>query len=49
LQSRGQAGALSMLEYPITISNDKVKKETGYKLRYTGREAFDKFLEATGR
>ena len=48
LQSRSQAGGLSMLQYPITISNDKVKKETGYKLRYTGQEAFSLFLLAMG-
>jgi UDP-glucose 4-epimerase len=48
LQSRAQAGGLYMLMYPITLSNDKVKKETGYKLRYTGQEAFEAFLKAMG-
>ena len=49
LQSRAQAGALYMLQYPIILSSEKVKKETGYKLRYTGQEAFDIFLQATGK
>ena len=46
LQSRSQAGGLHMLEYPIIISNEKVKRETGYELRYTGEEAFNEFLKA---
>jgi UDP-glucose 4-epimerase len=49
LQSKGQAGGLFLLEYPITLSNAKVKKATGYQLRYTGQAAFDIFLEATGK
>jgi UDP-glucose 4-epimerase len=49
LQSKGQAGGLFLLEYPIIVSNDKVKQETGYKLRYTGQEAFEIFLKARGK
>jgi len=49
LQSRSQAGGLRMLQYPITLSDEKVKTETGYRLRYTGQEAFDIFLKATGK
>ena len=49
LQSRSQAGGVHLLRYPITLSNEKVKKETGYRLRYTGQEAFDVFLQATGK
>jgi UDP-glucose 4-epimerase len=49
LQSKSQAGGLLMLEYPITLDTTKVKKETGYKLRYTAEEAFDLFLKANGR
>jgi UDP-glucose 4-epimerase len=49
LQERSQAGGLHMLEYPIIISNEKVKKETGYKLRYTGEEAFNEFLKTSGQ
>jgi UDP-glucose 4-epimerase len=45
LQSRGQAGGLFLLEYPIIVSNEKVKKETGYKLRHSAQEAFDIFLK----
>lgn len=44
LQSRSQAGGLFLLEYPINVSNEKVKKETGYILRYSGQEAFEAFL-----
>jgi UDP-glucose 4-epimerase len=49
LQSRSQAGGVHMLQYPITLSNQKVKKETGYRLRYTGQEAFEVFLKAIGK
>jgi UDP-glucose 4-epimerase len=49
LQSRSQAGGVHLLQYPITLSNEKVKKEMGYRLRYTGQEAFDVFLQATGK
>jgi hypothetical protein len=37
-----------MLEYPIILCNEKVKKETGYRLRYKGEEAFEAFLRAAG-
>lgn len=46
LQARSQAGGLHMLEYPVIISNEKVKQETGYTLHYTGKEAFVEFLKA---
>ena len=49
LQSRSQAGGVHLLRYSITLSNEKVKQETGYSPRYTGQEAFDIFLEATGK
>jgi UDP-glucose 4-epimerase len=49
LQSKGQAGGLFLLEYPIIVSNEKVKKETGYKLKYSGQEAFEIFLNARGK
>jgi UDP-glucose 4-epimerase len=49
LQSKGQAGGLLLLEYPIIVSNEKVIKETGYKLKDTGREAFEIFLKARGK
>jgi UDP-glucose 4-epimerase len=49
LQSKGSVGTLALLEYPIIISNEKVLKETGYKMRYTGREAWEAFLKATGK
>jgi len=49
LQSKSQAGGLLMLEYPITLGTAKVKKETGYTMRYTGEAAFDIFLRANGR
>ena len=49
LQSRSQAGGLFMLEFPINISNEKMKKETGYRLRYNGREAFEAFLKARNK
>ena len=46
LQERSQVGGLHMLEYPISVSNEKVKREAGYKPRYTGEEAFNQFLKA---
>ena len=49
LQSRSQAGGVHLLQYPVTLSNEKVKLETEYRLRYTGQEAFDVFLQATGK
>jgi UDP-glucose 4-epimerase len=49
LQSRSQAGGVHLLQYPITLNNEKVKKDTGYQLRYTGQEAFDIFLQTTGK
>jgi UDP-glucose 4-epimerase len=45
LQVKGPAGALALLEYPININNKKVLKETGYKMRYSGREAWEAFLK----
>jgi UDP-glucose 4-epimerase len=49
LQSRSQAGGVHLLQHPVTLSNEKVKLETGYRPRYTGQEAFDVFLQATGK
>jgi UDP-glucose 4-epimerase len=49
LQAKAQAGALYMLQYPITLSNEKIKRELGYTPRYTGQQAFDIFLQATGK
>ncbi|MGD1119087.1 MAG: NAD-dependent epimerase/dehydratase family protein [Dehalococcoidales bacterium] len=48
LQKRSQPGGLAMLLYPIAMSNEKVKKATGYQPRYTGPEAFEAFLKASG-
>jgi UDP-glucose 4-epimerase len=48
LQSRSQAGGVHLLQFPIRLSNEKVKRETGYELHYTGQEAFNVFLKATG-
>jgi UDP-glucose 4-epimerase len=49
LQSRAQAGALYMIRYSTIMSGEKLIKETGYKYRYTGPEAFDIFLEVMGK
>jgi UDP-glucose 4-epimerase len=49
LQAKSPAGGLMMIMYPIALSNEKVKKETGYQLRYTGGAAFDIFLNAAGK
>jgi UDP-glucose 4-epimerase len=49
LQSKAQAGALRMIQYSTLMSGEKLIKETGYKYRYTGPEAFDIFLEVMGK
>jgi len=49
LQSKGQAGGIFLLEYPINISNEKVKKATGYQFRYSGQEAFEEFIKNHGK
>jgi UDP-glucose 4-epimerase len=49
LQSRSQAGGVHLLQYPISLSNAKVKQETGYSPHYTGQEAFAVFLQAAGK
>jgi hypothetical protein len=36
LQVKSLAGGLFMLRYPVNLSNEKVKAETDYQLRYTG-------------
>jgi UDP-glucose 4-epimerase len=47
LQSKGSIGTLSLLEYSITINNEKVLKATGYQMRYTARDAWEAFVKAT--
>jgi len=44
LQSRSPGG-MEILKYPIVVNTEKVRKATGYKFRYTGREAFMSFLD----
>lgn len=49
LQARAQAGALNMLRYSTVMNGEKLIKETGYKYRHTGPEAFDIFLQVMGK
>lgn len=49
LQSKAQAGALNMLKYSTLMNGEKLIKETGYKYRHTGPEAFDIFLQVMGK
>ena len=49
LQSKAQAGALNILKYATPMAGEKLIKETGYKYRYTGPEAFDIFLQVMGK
>jgi UDP-glucose 4-epimerase len=49
LQTKSPAGGLFMLMYPIKLSNEKVKNEIAYQMRYTGEEAFEIFLKAAGK
>ena len=47
LQSESPGGKSSdILMYPIFLSTEKVKKETGFAFKYTGQEAFQLFLDA---
>lgn len=47
LQSESPGGKSSdILMYPIVVSTEKVKKETGFAFKYTGQEAFQLFLDA---
>jgi UDP-glucose 4-epimerase len=47
LQSESPGGKSSdILMYPIVLSTEKVKKETGFAFKYTGQEAFQLFLDA---
>jgi UDP-glucose 4-epimerase len=47
LQSESPGGRSSdILMYPIFVSTEKVKKETGFAFKYTGQEAFQLFLDA---
>jgi UDP-glucose 4-epimerase len=48
LQSKGQSGALALLEHPIKVSSEKVLKATGYRMRYTGEAAWEEFIKAMG-
>jgi len=34
---------LNMIRYPWIASNEKIKKELGYRFRYTTRQAFEDF------
>jgi UDP-glucose 4-epimerase len=49
LQAKAQAGGLHMIRYSTLMSGEKLIKETGYKYRYTGPEAFDIFLQVMGK
>ena len=47
LQSESPGGKSSdILMYPIVLNTEKVKKETGFQFKHTGREAFQSFLDA---
>jgi len=42
------AAALDMVRYPWLASSEKLKRETGYRFRYTTREAFEHFARNVG-
>jgi UDP-glucose 4-epimerase len=44
LQSRSPGG-LDILMYPIVVNTERVRKATGYEFRYTGKEAFNAFMD----
>jgi len=49
LQKKSQAGGAHLLRYPIVLSGEKLKKETGFQYKYTGPEAFNIFMKAMGK
>ncbi len=46
LQSASPPGGLDFIKYPVVLSNEKLKKTTGYQFRYTTKETLMAFLEA---
>ena len=38
---------MRMLIHPWIASNEKIKKETGYKFQYDSKEAFAQFVKST--
>ena len=44
LQSRSPGG-VDILMYPIVVNTERVRKATGYEFHYTGREAFNAFMD----
>ena len=49
LQAKSQAGGLHLIRYSTLMTSEKLIKDTGYKFRYTGPEAFSIFLKAMGK
>jgi hypothetical protein len=41
-------GQIRFAEHPWVVSNEKLKRETGWKPRYTSRETFDVTMRAHG-
>ena len=47
LQSESPGGkSMDILMYPMMLSTEKLKKETGFQFKHTGHEAFQSFLDA---
>lgn len=46
LQSASPASGLDFIRYPLVVSTEKLKRETGYKFQYSSREALDSLVEA---
>ena len=47
LQSESPGGkSMDILMYPMVLSTEKLKKETGFQFKHTGNEAFQMFLDA---
>ena len=44
MQKEAPAGALDFVRYPIVMSTGRLRKETGFRFRYTSREALDSYL-----
>jgi UDP-glucose 4-epimerase len=45
LQNAAPAGALAFIKYPPVVSTDKLKRELGYKFKYSSKEALTAFTD----
>ena len=44
LQSESPAEGLSFIKYPVVLSTEKIKRETGFQFKYSSRDAVNSFI-----